>query len=245
MEKVFFENIGKTNIFCYFSEPQEKQTSMPKGLIIMCHGFRGTSVGPARQFVDFQHMLNQAGFAVLRFDQPNSGNSDGDYILSSFNRWVDTIVSLTTKYLNLGYEVSLLGQSMGASAATVASNNPKLQGKIPTLLLWVPDPKSTVNIAAEQVFEEGGQKYHGRFWTEARDSNFTSCLQSFEGNIHLVYGEKDRYVAKKLREKTMQIVRSKGQVVTILPGEDHSPWTFAHVREIFRTELLLLKQKQK
>lgn len=43
----------------------------------MSHGFRGSSDDPARQFVDFQRLLNKEGFSVLRFDQPNSGNSDG------------------------------------------------------------------------------------------------------------------------------------------------------------------------
>lgn len=76
MERVFFEVINNKKIFCYFAEGEPNQ----KKLIIMSHGFRGQSTGPARQFVDFQRLLNKEGFSVLRADFPNSGNSDGDYL---------------------------------------------------------------------------------------------------------------------------------------------------------------------
>jgi len=41
-------------------------------------------------------------------DQPNSGNSGGNFINSSFNEWVKTIVHFARKYLDEGYEIVLL-----------------------------------------------------------------------------------------------------------------------------------------
>lgn len=85
---VYFEEVNTKRIFHCLAEPE----STTKKIVIMSHGFRGSSIGPARQFVDFEQMLTKNGYSVLRFDQPNCGNSDGDFLQSSFNEWVATIV---------------------------------------------------------------------------------------------------------------------------------------------------------
>lgn len=236
MDKVFFEKINGKKVFCVFSE------STTKKLVIMSHGFRGDCNGPARQFVDFQRILRKEGYSVLRFDQPNSGNSEGDYIDSSFKEWVNTTVYLAKKYLGLGYEVNLFGQSMGATATVIAANDVKIKNKIPCLLLWVPDAKTTIRVNPKKVYEEGGQKYKGSFWQEAKDANFFQCLDSYQGKIHLVFGEVDRYVERELIDKTIQIVKAKHQETMILKGQDHSPWEFDLVQEVYQQEISKLKE---
>jgi len=62
MEKVYFEEVNGKKIFCYFSDVETSD----KKIVIMSHGFRGSSLGPARQFVDFQKLLNKEGYSVLR-----------------------------------------------------------------------------------------------------------------------------------------------------------------------------------
>jgi pimeloyl-ACP methyl ester carboxylesterase len=69
--QVFYENIDGYNIFCHVT----KSTVPSKKLIIMCHGFRGSSIGPVRTFVDFAKILVNSGYNVLRFDQFGCGNS--------------------------------------------------------------------------------------------------------------------------------------------------------------------------
>ena len=202
-DRVYFEEIEGKKVFCSFSEPD----TLIKKMDIMSHGFRGTSEGPARQFVDFQRILNKEGFSVLRFDQPNSGNSEGDYLDTSFDKWVNTIVYFADKYLKDGYEVNLLGQSMGATASLAATNHPYIKNKIPCLLLWVPGiDNSYFEGEFGKVLEEGGQKYFGKFWEEALQANTLDCLKKYKGGIHLVYGEKDRYISQKLRERFIEIV---------------------------------------
>lgn len=238
MEKIFFETINNKKISCYLSE----QNSSERKMVIMSHGFRGNNCGPARQFVDFQRQLNQEGYSVLRFDQPNSGNSDGDYTNSSFNEWIQTIVYFAKKYLDQDYKVSLLGQSMGATATVAATNHTDIKSKIPCILLWVPDAKAHINVNPNEVYEEGGQKYYGRFWIEARDSDFFNCLKAYSGGIHLVFGEIDRYVKKEYIEETIKIVKGKNQSVMILKGQDHSPWDYDVVQEVYKEEIAKLKQ---
>jgi len=234
MEKVYFEEVNGKKIFCFLSEVSNAE----KKIVIMTHGFRGSSEGPARQFVDFQRLLNKEGYSVLRFDQPYSGNSDGDYIDVSYKEWVDTTTYFAKKYLDLGYKVALMGQSMGAAVSIVATNRPELKNKIPCLLLWVPgvndgDFKGDVN----EVLEEGGQKYRGRFWKEAQDEDSFKCLEEYKGGIHLVYGEEDRYVSKDLRERVIEVVRQKGEPYMVLKGQDHSPWEFDLVQEVYKQEI--------
>ena len=239
MDKVYFEKINNKKIFCYFSEVQNTE----KKLVIMAHGFRGSSEGPARQFVDFQRLLNKEGFSVLRFDQPNCGNSDGDYLDVSYKEWVDTIAYFTKKYLDLGYKVSLMGQSMGAAAVIVATLRPEIKNKVPCILLWVPGANDgDFNGSYDEVFEEGGQKYKGRFWKEAREADFFKCLKDYSGGIHVVYGEVDRYVSKPLREKVIKIVKGKGQPYMVLKGQDHSPWAYDLVQLVYKEELEILEK---
>lgn len=238
MEQVFFEKIQRKKIFCVLSEPNSKS----KKIVIMSHGFRGDGIGPARQFVDFQRILNKEGYCVLRFDQPNSGNSEGDYLNSSFKEWINTILFFAKKYLDQGYEVNLLGQSMGASATVAATSDPRIRNRISCILLWVPDPKATVNINPDEIYEEGGQKYKGSFWQEAKDSDFFQCLSNYQGKIHLVYGEADRYVEKDLMNKTIQMVKNKGQEVMVLKGQNHSPWDFDLVQKVYKEELAKIKE---
>src|ERR1035437_1144475 len=239
MEKVYFEELNGKKIFCYFSEPETPE----KKMVIMSHGFRGENLGPARQFVDFQRLLNKEGYSVLRFDQPNSGNSDGDYLDVSYKEWVDTTTYFAKKHLDQGYKVALMGQSMGEVKSIVATARPELKNKIPCILLWVPGVNDgDFKGDYEEVFEEGGQKYKGRFWKEARDESAFKCLEEYTGGLHLVYGEEDRYVSKDLRERVIKIVKKKGEPYMVLKGQDHSPWEFDLVQEVYKQEIAKLKK---
>jgi esterase/lipase len=208
----------------------------------MSHGFRGTSIGPARTFVDFEKVLLQEGFSVLRFDQPCGGNSEGEYIDSSFKEWIHTTAYFAHKYLDLGYQVALLGQSMGATTSMVVAAQTDLKDKIPCLLLWVPDAKSNVNLDPEVIDEEGGQRFKNRFWTEARDADFFEALDSYSGGIHLVYGETDRYVSQDLKNKTVEKIKSKNQPYMILTGQDHSSWDYDAAQKVYSEEIEFLRK---
>ena len=180
-DSVFFENIHDKKIFCYLSEPKEATEK----LIIMCHGFKGTSTGPARDFVTFSRLLVGHGYSVLRFDQPNCGNSDGPFLEVSFDEWVGTVVEVTSRYLAKGYKVGLLGESMGASAVMIASTRDRLRRNVPAVLLWCPDPVTSFDGDPAVVYEESGQKFRGQFWKEAKEADMLGSLQAFGGRHSL------------------------------------------------------------
>ena len=235
-DRVFFQRIRNHRIFCHFSEPPRPTAR----LIVMCHGFKGCSTGPARGFVNFSRILVQHGYSVLRFDQPNCGNSDGPFLDVSFNEWVETIIELTEKYSVRGYRITLLGESMGASAAIVAANNDRIRGKVSALLLWSPDPVTSSSADPAAIYEERGQKFRGRFWRQAKEANILPCLRTFEGGIHLVHGGFDKVVGRDM-SKLVEVVRGKGGTVLTLDNEGHSNWCEDTALMVYRQETEKLK----
>lgn len=233
---ISFENINNKKVFQIFTEPDVSQ----KKIVIMSHGFRSSSIGPARTFVNFEKMLLNKGFSVLRFDQPNSGNSEGDFIDSSFKEWVDTTTYFAKKYIDKGYKICLLGQSMGATVTMATLSRDEIKNKIPCVILWVPDPESTFDKNPNDINEEEGQKYKELFWKETCETNFFKGLKEYTGGIHLVYGEIDKYVNEELRNETIKQVQEKGQPVMILKGQDHSPWEYDICSEVYNEELKFL-----
>ncbi len=231
-----FEIINNKKVFQIFTEPDVSQ----KKIVIMSHGFRGSSIGPARTFVNFEKLLLNNGFSVLRFDQPNCGNSEGEFIDSSFKEWVDTTTYFAKKYLSLGYKVCLLGQSMGATTTMAVTARSEVKDKIPCIILWVPDPESTFDKDPNKINEEEGQIYKESFWKEAFETNFFKNLKEYIGGIHLVYGENDRYVSKELRDEAVKRVQEKGQPVMVLECQNHSPWKYDICINVFNEELKFL-----
>ncbi len=236
--KVFFEMFDGQRVFCSLSEPSTSQ----KKMVIMSHGFRGTSVGPARTFVDFENILLADGYSVLRYDQIGCGNSDGDFLHVSYTQWVSTLVFLTQKYLHLGYQIALLGHSMGGSATVVATAQPQLKDKIPCIILWAPGVNDSEFVTdAETMYEEAGQKYYGKFWNESRGSDFFARLGEYAGGIYLVYGENDKYMKEELRNKVIAVIQEKGEEYTILKGQDHASWQYDVSQEVYVSALRKLQ----
>ena len=241
MKTTNFETINQKQVFCILTEPEPTQ----KKIVIMNHGFRGSSVGPSRAFVDFERLLLKKGFSVLRFDQPCGGNSEGEYINSSFNEWVSTTSYCSQKFLDLGYQVVLLGQSMGATTTMVVAGQDKFKDNIPCIILWVPDAKSSTNVDSKKIYEEGGQKYFGRFWTEASEADFFGAMEKYPGGIQVVYGEHDKYVSKELRDKTVAKVQEKRQSSIVLPGQEHSAWEFDVIQQVYKEGIKFLSKHVK
>lgn len=236
---VSYKEVNDKKVFTILEDPETSE----KKIVIMSHGFRSSSIGPARTFVDFSSILNKHGYSVLRFDQPNSANSEGEYLDSSFHEWVMTTTYFAKEYIDKGYTVGLLGQSMGATTSIIATSTEALQDKIAFLLLWVPGipDKEQYSIEPETIYEEDGQKYRGRFWDEERSYDLFTCLDAYNGPIHLVYGEHDKYIRQELRDKLINLVRSKGQQTMLLPGQEHSPWEFAVTQQVYAEQITFLK----
>lgn len=74
---MFFEKINGKKIFAILTEPENPQ----KKIVIMCHGFRGSSLGPSRIFVDSEELKDKIQCLLLWVPDPKS----------TFNNVVDAV----------------------------------------------------------------------------------------------------------------------------------------------------------
>lgn len=174
-----------------------------KDIVIFCHGYRGTSVGPSRFFVRAANKLQEAGVSSLRIDQYGSGNSEGDFYESSFDDWVATTKAVADDYVAQGYRVALFGQSMGGSTVIcVAGTTPEIHA----MVAWVPDAKvvNTVQDPEAEYIEEGGQRVRPRFWLEAFQAGVAQKLAQVKAPGYTVQCTADEYVDQQNRDAIKQ-----------------------------------------
>lgn len=217
MDLLEFRQINGHKLACALTEPGQKK------IVVFCHGFRGTSTGPNRFFVTAARKLAEHGISSIRFDQYGSGNSEGDFMDSSFNDWVATTKAIAQKYLDAGYQVCLLGQSMGGSTVIVAGED--LSG-LRAVVAWTPAAMVHSFVAPpEGFFEESGQRVRARFWKEAHNARIADKLSGLKVPTYIVQCSDDEYVLPKDR----QAINSQKQpqhVVEMYEGYKHSLWTF-------------------
>lgn len=200
-----------------------------KNIVIFCHGYRGTSVGPNRFFVRAADKLTAKGISSLRFDQYGSGNSEGDFFNSSFNDWVKTTKEISKSYLDRGFQVALFGQSMGG--ATVIAVGSEIPG-LTAVVAWVPDPNvEDFNQPINGYIEEGGQRVQAAYWQEAHDAKVADKLASLKAPAFIVQCTADEYVNEANRKAVLDNAQSNHQV-TDFEGYTHSNWTYDRAEEI-------------
>jgi len=210
-----------------------------KSVVIFCHGYRGTNVGPNRFFVTAARQLAERGISSLRFDQYGSGNSEGDFFNSSFIDWIKTTKAIAESYLNQGYKVALFGQSMGGAAViAIGSELPNLSA----IVAWSPDPNVEKFIAPENgIIEEGGQIVQARFWQEAHDTKVADKLSLIKTSMYIVQCTADEYVNEQNRNAITKNAQPNHRVENF-EGYSHSKWTLEQSTEIIDKSVNFLAQ---
>jgi dienelactone hydrolase len=218
-EQASIEYINGHKIALYYT----KAASNSKSVVIFCHGFRSSSIGPNRFFVRAAREFAWLGVDTIRFDQYGSGNSEGDFLDSSFNDWIATTVALCRKYLDKGYRVCLFGQSMGGSTViAVAAQIPE----ICCVVSWVPDPSvDEYDSAGLSYHEECGERVGNRFWLEAHEAHIPKALTSAAMPMYIVQCGDDEYVSPENHEAITSHTLSH-HVVDMYEGYLHSRWTY-------------------
>ena len=200
-----------------------------KNIVIFCHGYRGTAVGPNRFFVRAARKLEAAGVSSFRFDQFGSGNSDGDFSESSFYDWLATTKTIAKNYLDKGYGVALFGQSMGA--ATVISVGSELP-EITAVVAWVPDPNiEDFKYPQSGYIEEGGQRVNAAYWQEAHNAKIADKLVSLKAPALIVQCSDDEYVDSANRKVISDNAQAHHKIANY-ENYKHSSWTYDQAEEI-------------
>jgi esterase/lipase len=200
-----------------------------KKLVVFCHGFRGTAVGPNRFFVRAARKLAEQGISSLRFDQYGSGNSEGEFIDSSFNDWVATVREVVKEYADKKYKIALFGQSMGGAAVIVAAADmPGLRA----VVAWVPDPNvEPFHHAEDEVMEEGGQLVKAKYWKEAHEARVGDKFSAIKAPTYVVQCTADEYVDQQNRDVFYAKARPYQKIDTF-DGYSHSSWSYEQSEDI-------------
>jgi uncharacterized protein len=214
-----------------------------KAMVIFCHGFRGTSVGPSRFFVRAARKLAAQGISSLRFDQYGSGNSEGDFRDSSFNDWLATTRAITHDYLKQGFQVALFGQSMGGSTVIAIASEIT---QVTAVVAWVPDPKiKPFNPPKSGVVEENGFIVQSAFWQEAYDAKIGDKLPLVKAPTYIVQCTNDEYIDQQNRD----LLSSKAQPhqkIDIFEGYSHGAWSYQQSEDIINRSVdFLVRSFQK
>jgi len=200
-------------------------------------------VGPNRFFVRAARKLAAHGISSLRFDQYCSGNSDGDFINSSFNDWVATATKIVEDYLSKGYEVALFGQSMGGSTVICVCS---ALSSITAAVAWVPDPNVEPFAPPENgIIEESGQQVHASYWQEVHDMKIADKLRDAEMPMYIVQCSDDEYVSAENHEYIASNSLSRHRV-EMFEGYKHSSWTYEQAEDIINKSVdFLVKSFQR
>ena len=213
--KIDYQQINNRKIATTFNEADSKK------LVIICHGFTSSAVTDEHGWEKLTDELVKRKINVLRFDQYGSGKSEGDFIESSFCDWIKTIIMITDKYIKKGYEVVLLGKSMGGSAVIVSTGElPKLKA----LVLWVPDLKEGESgLSPNKIYFQNGNTYKGLFFTEAHSANIANALSKIAIPTLAIVAEEDEIVSKN-SQRALLAMQSPNIQLEIMQNWQHSGW---------------------
>jgi len=200
-----------------------------KNVVIFCHGYRSSSIGPSRLFVRSARLLAKFGISSIRFDQFGSGNSEGDFFDSSYEDWVRTTVELAKMYLDKGYKVALLGQSMGGSTVISAGS---ILDSINAVVSWVPDPSvDKFSLPKSGIFEECGEIVSAQYWQEAHKMGIASQLKKLEVPAYILQAEDDIYVSNENHDAIFANAGPEHSIEKI-KGLTHSAWPYEQAQSI-------------
>jgi len=200
-----------------------------KKVVIFCHGFVSNKTGPNRFFVRLARQLQRAGVCSLRFDQYGSGDSEGDYMESSFNDWIATTTAFVHRYRQEGYQVALLGQSMGG--ATVLAVGGDLGDALTAVAAWVPDPSIDPPQIAGDWAEENGQRVQQSYWQEAHDADVVRRFRAITVPTLIFFATADALVSVENRAAIMA-ARQEHQQIELLEGWPHSAWSYNQATQV-------------
>lgn len=233
MESTQFETINSHKIATVFQDTGNKK------IVIFCHGFRSSTIGPNRFFVRLARLLEKEGISSLRFDQFGSGNSEGDFLNSSFNDWIATTKEIVNKYHKEGYKIALLGQSMGGAAVLAVAA--ETQDKISSVVAWVPDASIDTPQMQGDYMEEGGQRVQWDFWKEAHEAQVVDCFKKTKIPEYIFLSTQDEYVSQESQNALITVAQPH-QKIEVLQDHSHSSWNYDQATEVIQKTINFIKE---
>lgn len=195
IDKIIFKNSRGLKLVGVMHTPIEASRSA----VIMAHGFTGDK-DESGKFIRAAEEFCNSGFAVLRFDFAGSG--DNGEIAITIEGQVDDLRSAIGHVRALGYDVGLLGYSLGGLCSLMAYDL-----AIKTIVLWAPatEPRVPPRLQtgeAKLEFETKGYKtiknragrrfkIDARFVKQMQDIKKKEILSRIGCPVLIIHGNED------------------------------------------------------
>lgn len=182
-----------------------------KGVVLILHGyFSSNKNGPARLYIELARILSENGYCVWRFDCFGIGESDGDFIESTFDsQLMDYNILLNVAHKEEETDCFILcGHSVGANMALyVANENRSL---IKKLILISPafgkfsGKKPLINKKQWKELNEKGFAFRRGFFVSLdyikrmQDKGSYKLLTDIKIPFLITIGDKDQYYSYDL-----------------------------------------------
>jgi pimeloyl-ACP methyl ester carboxylesterase len=231
--------------------------------IIMCYGFNGNRVDVNRISVKLSRVLNNLGFAYIRFDYLGCGVSGGlfhDYLLSDRVNQVDTIMQFALSHPKIDTSrIGIIGFSDGCKV--VLDSITKIKIPVKSVALWSPllkDPEisdalpktggSTSSRGALKRNKLDGKFYYSGYWGGlwVNPGYFTpvgdSYIERLEEVINAyptlcVLGGNDNFI-KTTKKEINQRLRNKPFLnLYTVDGANHVYSSTNWIRELFEVSV--------
>jgi len=234
MKSIYMKEFNGHQIACAFNDAGSKE------IVIFCHGFRGSNTGPRRFFVRTANELAKRGLSSLLFGQYGCGNSDGDFMESRFDDWVATTKAVTKHYLDQGYRVSLLGQSMGGATVIVAAAD---MPEISSVVAWAPGVITKPYEKSGEYMEEMGERVDHAFWEQAYEAKIADQLTRVKAPTLIFQCSDDKYISAE-DHAAIETNAQENHKVIMLKDHTHSGWTYDQATETINKTVDYLHKKK-
>jgi alpha-beta hydrolase superfamily lysophospholipase len=168
--------------------------------------------------------LRDLGIGTLRFDQYGSGQSGGTPIDRRFDDWVDLTLQLVHRLQREGHQVSVLGNSMGGSAALMAASR---DTTIAGCVAWVPGLERGAWVERpEPYLDEAGERMDWDYWRQHAAANVLARLGVIEVPTLVLLATEDELQSAETRQEALALAGPAVEV-QLLSGYRHGRWTEA------------------
>lgn len=205
-------------------------------VVVLCHGLHSALTGD--HFDDLAACLDSVGLGTLRFDQYGNGASAGTPGDRRFDDWVALTIEFIHRLQGSGHAVSVVGNSMGGSAALVAAAH---EPALDACVAWVPglDPPPHRR-AHEEDFVERGETMAWAFWEQYERADTLRALSKIAFPTLVLLATNDDQSSAETRAAARELAAHPVRV-ELLEGFRHAAWSADQVASVIRRTVDFLR----
>lgn len=198
-------------------------------IVVLCHGLHSALTGD--HFDALSAGLDSIGLGTLRFDQYGNGASGGTPADRRFDDWVSLTIEFIHRLQGSGHEVSVVGNSMGGSAALVAA---ACEPSLAACVAWVPGLDAPPPRGSHEMdFVEHGEVMSWAFWEQYERADTLRVLGKIRIPTLVLLATSDDHSRVETRASAREVAAPPVRI-ELLEGYRHARWSEDQVASVIR-----------